>query len=212
MSDDCCLWLSTDSKEYCQIAAAHGLHAPFLRPKHLASDDSSSVDVVLHAMRFAESQGVKFDYIALIEPTSPFVKTSSIEKAIELLSTDKDANSIVSVKENRPNTFFVQNKGKYLAAKVSKYFSFFVQNKVKFLDTLAARLSDRKNLGRQSFLTEVTPSGGFYISKWDEFLENKTFYTRFTLQFMLSGDEELEIDEPIDFELAKTIIKAYEKK
>ena len=31
-----------------------------------------------------------------------------------------------------------------------------------------------KNLGRQAFDKEITPSGGFYISKWDAFLETKT--------------------------------------
>lgn len=182
-----CVWLSTDSLEYVELAKSYGLESPFLRPKHLANDDSSSVEVVLHAMNFAESQGLKFDLIALIEPTSPFVSKSSLRDAIELLTFNSEATGIVSVKENRPNTFFVQKKGKYL-------------------DVLASRMGNRENLGRQNFETEVTPSGGFYISKWNDFITNKTFYTKSTLQYMLTEEEELEIDEPIDFELAKAII------
>ena len=63
-----------------------------------------------------------------------------------------------------------------------------------------------KNYSRQEFEKEITPSGGFYISKWSAFIENKTFYTSKTLSFEVDEVSGLEIDEPLDWEFAEFIV------
>jgi len=185
------VWISTDSFEYANIAKEYGAHVPFLRPEELALDNASSMDVVLHAMDFAESVGKKYDYIGLLEPTSPFVYFNDLENALINLDNHDDAQAIVAVKETRPNSFFIQEES-------------------EFLDVLSKRMEDSKSLGRQFFKKEITPSGGFYISKWTAFKENKTFYTDKTLAFLLPDESTLEIDEHIDFEWAEFLIK-YDK-
>lgn len=182
------IWCSTESKEYAEIAKQSGAYIPYLRPKELATDNSSSIDVVLHAMNFAEENNFKFDGIALLEPTSPFVYYEDIKEAIKKLYQDSQATSIVAVKENRPNTIFVQNSSTYL-------------------DVLAKNLDNLKLLGRQSFETQITPSGGFYISKWSDFYKHKTFYTPNTLPYLVSPECSLEIDEDIDWKWGEFLLK-----
>ena len=185
-SDD--VWISTDSIEYANLGEKYGATVPFLRPTELASDNASSMDVVLHAMKFAESLGKKYDYIGLLEPTSPFVYYSDIQNALIELSQHSTAKAIVAVKETRPNTFFIQEES-------------------EFLDIMSKKIESVSLLGRQFFKKEVTPSGGFYISKWNAFLENKTFYSEKTLQFLLPDESTLEIDEVIDFDWAEFLIQ-----
>lgn len=181
------VWVSTDSQQYADIASKSGATIPFLRPASLSTDNASSMDVVLHAMQYAETNNFKFDFICLLEPTSPFVYFKDIENAYNCLKHDSIADSIVAVKEVRPNTFFIQDDSKYL-------------------DELAERLEKRTKLGRQEFKRQVTPSGGFYISRWDSFLRNKTFYTKRTLGYLVPEECSLEIDEPLDWNWAEFLI------
>ncbi len=183
------VWVSTDSEKYAEIAKNFGAEIPFLRPDYLSTDDSSSIDVVLHAMAYALSINKKYDFIGLLEPTSPFIKSSDLDKAVKILNENENASSIVATKESRPNRIFIQKEDKYLSE-------------------LADNLKLYKKLGRQAFGKEITPSGGFYISKWDDLLKSKSFYTRKTLSYLVDDISGLEIDEPIDWQIAEFIINS----
>tara|TARA_B100000925_G_C21940935_1_gene444560 strand:+ start:261 stop:971 length:711 start_codon:yes stop_codon:yes gene_type:complete len=185
------IWISTDSDKYAQIAKSFGAEVKFKRPNYLSKDNSSSVDVVLHAMNYAEINNYKFNFIGLLEPTSPFITTSQLDQALSKLANEEDARSIVAVIKHRPNTIFVQDESPYL-------------------DTLSKKLNRIKKMGRQEFKNQITPSGGFYIAKWDTFLEDKSFYTDKTLSFLVDEISGLEIDEPIDFSFAEFIVKNYD--
>jgi N-acylneuraminate cytidylyltransferase/CMP-N,N'-diacetyllegionaminic acid synthase len=182
------IWISTDSIEYADIAIKYGAKAPFLRPKELADDFSNSADVVHHAMEFAQKNCFTFDFIGLLEPTSPFITKVQIEQAIQNLINEPEADSIVAVRESRPNTLFIQDEKKYL-------------------DQIAKEIENIKLIGRQNFSKQITPSGGFYISRWDSFFEQRSFYTCKTLGFLVDNIAGLEIDEPIDFSFANFLIE-----
>lgn len=182
------IWISTDSVEYADIAIKYGAKAPFLRPKKLSDDFSNSLDVVQHAMEFAQKNHLTFDFIGLLEPTSPFITSVQLDEAIQNLINEPDAESIVAVRESRPNTIFIQEETKYLVQ-------------------IAKEIENIKLVGRQNFSKQITPSGGFYISRWDCFLEQKTFYTSKTLGFLVDNIAGIEIDEPIDFSFANFLIE-----
>lgn len=178
------VWVSTDSREYAEIAEKHGAQIPFIRPKELAQDNSNSIDVVLHAMHFAKENLFEFDFIGLLEPTSPFISENQLMDAVHQLASNNEAEAIVAVKESRPHTIFIQNEDVYLVE-------------------LAKNLTNLSALGRQNFKKQITPSGGFYIARWNSFLQNKSFYTAKTLGFLVDDFSALEIDEPIDFLFAE---------
>lgn len=188
------IWVSTDSEEYASIAIKYDAIIPFIRPSYLASDEASSIDVVLHAMDFANKKNLKYEYIGLLEPTSPFISAIDLDNSINLLDNNTNADCVVAVRESRPNKIFIQKKDKYLKE-------------------LAENIKTLKKLGRQSFEKEITPSGGIYISRWESFIENKSFYTEKTLGYEVNEISGLEIDEPIDWDFAEFIInKSYENK
>jgi len=182
------VWVSTNRRRYAKIAESFGAQAPFLRPKHLSSDRAKSSDAVFHAMRHAASLGRKYDAIGLLEPTSPFVTSAHLLEAVDRLFEDKKAQGIVAVHAVRPSTFYVQPDARYLSR-------------------IARRMRKKGELRRQDERSEITPSGGFYISKWDFFWRRKTFYSERTLAFHLSETEGLEIDELIDWSWADFLIE-----
>lgn len=182
------VWISTDSKDYAEIAVSYGAMVPFLRPAELAIDTARSADVVLHAMKWAESLGKRYDAVGLLEPTSPFVTYSQLIEAVDSLFAEKEACSIVAVRESRPSTYYIQQENKYLSV-------------------VAENIASGGILRRQDLKREITPSGGFYISKWDAFKEDKSFYTERTLSFLLPDINGLEIDEPLDWLWAEFLIE-----
>jgi CMP-N,N'-diacetyllegionaminic acid synthase len=73
------LVLSSEDTEIMEIARSFGCEVPFRRPEELAADDTPGIDPVLHALR--ELPG--FDYVALLQPTSPLRTAEDIDGCIE---------------------------------------------------------------------------------------------------------------------------------
>jgi CMP-N-acetylneuraminic acid synthetase len=91
--------VSTDDQEIANIAKKHGADIPFIRPSELATDQTTSVDVVLHLLNQLEKIEDKYDYVILLQPTSPLRTAKNIEEAIKLLRT-KNSDAVISVCES----------------------------------------------------------------------------------------------------------------
>jgi len=90
--------ISTDDPEFASIAVSYGAEAPFLRPAELASDTAPSIDFILHAIDRLKADGQHFDYLVLLEPTSPLTTADDIEAALLRLHSHRNiADSIVGV-------------------------------------------------------------------------------------------------------------------
>jgi CMP-N,N'-diacetyllegionaminic acid synthase len=88
--------VSTDDAEIAIAAEVCGCKPPFVRPAELAQDDTPSIEVVRHAIAFYESQGVFFEAICLLQPTTPFRAKGFIDEAIQKFIAS-GADSLVSV-------------------------------------------------------------------------------------------------------------------
>ena len=90
--------ISTDDREFADIAVAHGALAPFLRPPALASDTATSMSFIEHAVDTLEGRGRSFDIVMLLEPTSPLTEASDVDAALEQLVAAGDAaDAIVGI-------------------------------------------------------------------------------------------------------------------
>jgi CMP-N,N'-diacetyllegionaminic acid synthase len=89
--------LSTDCRDIASLAAAFNIEVPFVRPKHLAQDNTPTLPVIQHAIDFLSAQGEMFDNIILLQPTTPFRKEGFIDQCMETFIS-KNADSLVSVR------------------------------------------------------------------------------------------------------------------
>lgn len=96
--------LSTDDAETAGIVKGLGIEVEYMRPAELAGDTSGSREVMLHAMDWAESQGIEYDYVVLLQPTSPFRTADDIVACTQLLEPGIDM--AVSVCEAADNPYF----------------------------------------------------------------------------------------------------------
>ena len=90
--------VSTDDDGIKKVALNLGIEVPFLRPRALSEDHSSSSDYILHALDFYSNQNICIENIIVLQPTSPLRDASDIENAIDLFN-NKNSDSLISVYE-----------------------------------------------------------------------------------------------------------------
>ena len=98
------LCISTDDQNVIKIAQDLGVNVPFIRPDELSSDNATSYDVIMHALRHYEGNGKNFDAVLLLQPTSPFRNQQDFENLISNFADDIEM--VVSVKNTKENPYF----------------------------------------------------------------------------------------------------------
>ncbi|MGI8402104.1 MAG: cytidylyltransferase domain-containing protein [Gemmatimonadaceae bacterium] len=89
--------LSTEDDAIAAVGRNCGLTVPFRRPIELAGDDTPTLDVIQHAIHALDELGDPFDAVCLLQPTSPFRKTSEIDACVDMFLAS-DADAVLSVR------------------------------------------------------------------------------------------------------------------
>jgi CMP-N,N'-diacetyllegionaminic acid synthase len=91
--------LSSDSEKIIALAKQYPrVETPFTRPAELALDSTPMILVVQHALAHYNATGQSFDYICLLQPTTPFRKSDLIDQAIEQIIHSK-ADSLTTIQK-----------------------------------------------------------------------------------------------------------------
>ena len=181
--------VSTDSSEIADVAKKYGAETPFIRPNELSNDTAASVDVVLHALNFMEERGKKYDYIALIEPTSPQRDEHDLINAYNQLINTEGAESIVGISKT-------ESCHPLFLTKLNKNFLEPYENK-------AYKVYRRQEIDNVYFF-----EGSMYISKVESLKQRKNFYHEKTLGFEMPKWKSFEIDDITDFIIIEQLLKA----
>ena len=107
------LIVSTDDIKIAKIAENLGAEIPFLRPKSLSKNNSSTIDVIKHAVhKLQKTQNYFPDIVTILQPTTPFRTSQMLNDSINLLiKTKSDIVLGVSEIKNHPyRSFTLQNK------------------------------------------------------------------------------------------------------
>ena len=177
--------VSTDDEEIAQVSVKYGAEIPFIRPDYLATDSASSMDAVVHAVEWIkEHDSKKYDYICLLEPSSPFASYKDLDNAFELLQISK-ADTLLGVKETEVNKLFIHSLDR--DNKLSHFFY---------------AIKDLKDVRRQSLEKEYTMNGCMYIAKWDYFEKNRLFHSENSVPYIMPEENSIEIDSMYNFKIA----------
>ncbi len=88
--------VSTDDPAIAEVAQAAGAEVPFLRPKDIATDHSSTEEVMRHALQSLAEAGRTWDLLVLLQPTSPLRTSADIDEAVTLFR-ERQASAVISV-------------------------------------------------------------------------------------------------------------------
>ena len=183
--------VSTDSDEIAQIARNFGGKVPFLRPAEFATDQASSVDVVLHALDFMrEHEGKEYDAIMLLQPTTPFRDSEDINEAINIL-LNSDADSVISV----------TNVGGSHPARMK-----FIADG-NLIDPPFVEAFEGQN--RQELPPMYIRNGGIYLTRIDT-IKNWSFKGNISKALVMPEKKSVNIDNIDDFEFAEWLMNKHQ--
>tara|TARA_B100000965_G_C19490132_1_gene712617 strand:- start:58 stop:762 length:705 start_codon:yes stop_codon:yes gene_type:complete len=185
--------VSTDSIKISKIARKYGANIPFIRPKKFATDKASTFSVIKHAINFYSKNKINFDYILLLEPTSPLRNYKDIDFCInKVIKNNIDTMvSVTKVIDQHPSFLYSINKKNILKPYIKKPQKLYIR--------------------RQDITPLYYLEGSIYISKISTLLRKKTFYHEKTQAFMVEKWRSLEIDDIDDFKLAEFYMKNFKK-
>jgi CMP-N,N'-diacetyllegionaminic acid synthase len=187
--------VSTEDAEIAEIAKKFGAEIPFFRPKELAADDSPTLDSIKHAVEFFDKKGKKYNYIIILEPTSPGRNVDEIEEGIKKIK-EENVDTVVGVTEYDIDFSDVMIK------KENEFIEPFLN-----VDKLTYRRQDNKEM--------VIMNGALYLVKrkvlfdprvkiLNPYGENSFLRTKVV---HMPKERSIEIDSPVDFEFAEFLHK-----
>ncbi len=181
--------VSTDSQEIADICEEYQVSVPELRPKHLAKDTTPSVDVIEYVVQELENKGEIYDYILLLQPTSPLRKKDDLSRAIEQVLDKTKKEALISLGE-------VHSAHPLFMKRINK------DNKLEPYTQTNTQVTQRQAAEKVYF-----SYGYIYFINKDIFMKNRSFYIDDMDYFMLERWQCYEIDDIYDFLCVETIIK-----
>ena len=178
--------VTSDDDEILSISKHYGANT-IQRPIELANDTATTFDAIKHTIDNCET----YDYIVLLQATSPLRDEKHIDEAIELLESKK-ADAVVSVCEMDHSPLWSNTLDESLSMKG------FLKDEV-----LNTRSQDLENYYRLN--------GAIYICKTHKLLEEKSFMLKNDIfAYVMDRESSIDIDEEIDFRMANMLAEMVE--
>ncbi|GAA0870535.1 acylneuraminate cytidylyltransferase family protein [Brevundimonas basaltis] len=167
------LVVSTDDPSVVATATAMGWPPPFVRPDHLSGDEASVIDAIEHALG---EVGGRWDYVVLLQPTSPLRTAADIDGAIRLCD-ETGAPAVIGVSPvAKPASFYgrVDDEGRYAPGGVDQ--------------------------------RAVLVNGAVYVGRPDILMRDRTFQTWDTRAFHMPVERGWDVDTPMEFAVCEAYL------
>ena len=179
--------VSTDDQEIADVARQWGCEVPFMRPAQLARDNTPGIEPVIHALESLPG----YDYVVLLQPTSPLRTCEDIDACIELCAQNH-AGCCVSVTE--PDK--------------SPYWMFTIDDHAR----MRPLLEKNETITRRQDLPPVYAlNGAVYVADTKAIVETRSFVTGDTLPYIMSKNNSIDVDTETDLIVAEVFLKRIHK-
>lgn len=177
--------VSSDDDEILSIAKQYGAECS-KRPAELAQDDTSTEAVVKYVIQWFEDAGRFYDYILLLQPTSPLRDENEIDRSIEILMSNKESDSLISVCETDNKilkAFLVDSNGRLNGISNNSY----------------------PFMRRQDLPSTYMSNGAIYIAEVKGFMEKMSFYLNFPIPYVMSKEKSIDVDSASDVDIINNL-------
>lgn len=177
------LVVSTDDEEIAEVARQWGGEVPFMRPSSLSQDHTPGIDPVLHAI----SSLPGYDYIVLLQPTSPLRTSEDIDACLEHCLR-QNANACVSL----------------TMTDKSPYWMYQLSNENQLQPVV---VPDKPVLRRQDAPDVFVLNGAVYVAKTSWLQVTQSFLHTETIGYVMPKERSIDVDTELDFCILETIIR-----
>lgn len=179
--------VSTDSGGIADIAVRYGAEVPFLRPASISGDTTSSDAVIMHALDYYEELGVRFDMVCKLQPTSPLRNSVHLREAWNLFH-ERQPDFLVSVCECEHSPLWTGVLGNDLCMDE------FISEEVK-------------RSCRQTLPVYYRLNGAIYMARAERFRQNKSFFGKNGIAYIMGQEDSIDIDSELDFKIAEMVME-----
>jgi len=183
--NDIDICVSTDDDEIISVVESYGLKVHFKRPENLSDDKAGMNEVLMHALDYYKQQGLSYDNLILLQPTSPFRKEEQLRDILEMYNPNIDM--VVSVAESHQ----------------SPYFTLFEETDKGFLK----KSKDGYYQTRQQAPKVFYYNGSVYLINIDSLKEKSIHSFDKIVKYCMTDVYSVDIDSPLDWAICETIIK-----
>lgn len=183
--------VSTDSQQIAEIALRYGADVPFIRPDHLATDHSPELDSWKHALEYLKKdEGILPEVMASIPTTSPLRLPIDIINGVDRFLKG-DVDLVVGITPSKKNPFF----------------NIVTMNLDGLLET--SKKTYKKITRRQDAPETYDITTVVYVADTKFIMRTSNLYDGRVAGVMIPAERCIDIDDEVDFELAKLL---YEKR
>jgi CMP-N-acetylneuraminic acid synthetase len=173
------LFVSTDEQTIAGVSRSLGVKV-IDRPRELATDDATSMSVVLHATRFVrEHHFAHWDAVLVLQPTSPFRTADDVRATIDLFERNH-ADSVISLVR-------------------------YPKEDALFKLGLASRMRPAEN-GAWTTETIYMPNGAVYLIGMEHLLRGGDLYGPYAYGYVMPPERSLDIDTHADIDAARAML------
>ena len=165
--------VSTDDPAVSAIATEMGYPPPFVRPAHLSGATASVIDAIEHALN---AVGGVWDYVVLLQPTSPLRLSGDIDDAIRLCDS-RDAPAVIGVSPlPKPPAFYG-----------------------------SVEAGDRFSPARVDPDRTVVINGAIYVGRPEILMRDRTFQSQGALAHLMPFERSWDVDTPAEFAVCEAL-------
>ena len=183
------IYVSTDSEKIADVAIKYGALIPFMRDETLAQDTSKTIDAVMFSVNKFKEMGYDFDYLVLLQPTSPLRTGEDIDAAIEKLLAST-YTSLVSVSKVDDNPVLIRS--------------------IDDNNCLVPILKQSSTVRRQDFKDYYRVNGAIYINKISELTLNTSLNDNL-YAYIMPQDRSFDIDTMDDLKALRSFLRNSKK-
>ena len=177
----------TNSSLIKKIASRYKINHQYERPNSVSKSTSSLMDTLLHFFNWTIKKKIFFDYIIVLQPTSPLRSHKDINKSIEIIKK-KRSKSLFSISESLEHPYETinvkGNKWKHTLAKSKNFYR-------------------RQDFDIKSYFI----NGSIYIIHRDLIIKKKNFDKENHALLYMPKSRSLEINDIEDVKIIEPILK-----
>ena len=179
--------VTTEDEEIANISKNFGANIPFIRPQELATDLTTTEEVLIHTINELKRLGFEFDTIMLRDCTVPFIDEQDMKNALKLFF-ENECDAVFGAINAHPNPYFgmmeLNEDGCLIKSKIPK-----------------------NDVTRRQDAPVVYSVDGMFILNADFFLKTKKISAGNIIPYELSKEHGHMIDFEFDFKVAKLLIE-----
>jgi len=187
------LIVSTDDAEIAGVAQKYGAEVPFMRPPELGGDRIPMVPVLKHAIQTVEEMdGIKLDWVLLLQPTCPFRAPEDILAALDLAAKGgcDSVISVVQVLAHHP----------------------ILMKKIENERLLPYSIEEVEGTRRQDYTPPAYMRNGcIYLSRRENLMEQNSIWGKVIRPYVMPEDRSVNVDSELDMKLVEFMLQDRQK-